>query len=42
MAVAGCTWILADVGCRCPNADVTRNAAVANRSYQLRKQLLLT
>jgi hypothetical protein len=32
MAAAGCVWILADVGCRCPNADVAWNAAVANRS----------
>jgi hypothetical protein len=37
MAVAGCAWILADVGCRGPNADVTWNAAVANRSYRLHK-----
>jgi hypothetical protein len=36
MAVAGCDWNLTYVGCRCPNADVTWNAAVANRSYQLR------
>jgi hypothetical protein len=33
MAVAGCDWNLTDVGCRCPNADVSWNAAVAHRSY---------
>jgi hypothetical protein len=38
----GC-WLRAEfdcVGCRCPNADVTWNAAVANRSYQLRNYIV--